>query len=93
MVPDFGSRDFPTFVDRLIQVLEDDFAQVHEHLLAGEKYLCNSDIDMTIPVNQAAAVQLRDWTIDVIQPTNAFAEEAPFTAGKFKWATEIELNF
>ncbi|KAL8738337.1 MAG: hypothetical protein Q9181_000847 [Wetmoreana brouardii] len=93
MMPGSGSQDFLAFVDRLIRFSEDDFAQVHEHLLAGEKYLCNPDIDVTNPVNHAAAVQLRDWTINVIQPTDAFALEAPFAAESKPIASQDEITW
>ncbi|KAL9030954.1 MAG: hypothetical protein Q9196_000975 [Gyalolechia fulgens] len=67
---------FPAVVRRLIEVEKGK----HESILAGEAYLRNRRIGCRTPEIHNAADQLQNWIVDVILPTDAFAEEPPFAA-------------
>ncbi|KAL8684499.1 MAG: hypothetical protein Q9224_006313, partial [Gallowayella concinna] len=56
--------------------------EAHEHILVGEAYLRNAEIDPSVPENQIAVVviQIRDWIINLISPSILFAPEAPYLA-------------
>lgn len=63
----------------------------HESIVAGEAYLRNRIPGLNGPEIHIAGNQLQEWVIDVISPTDAFAEEPPFAAETKKVATPEEL--
>ncbi|KAL8719308.1 MAG: hypothetical protein Q9225_003672 [Loekoesia sp. 1 TL-2023] len=73
-----SEEHFAVVVRRLLGNGKEIENQQHERILAGEIYLRDQQIDLTVPENHAAASQLQDWTVKVISPTDAFAEEPSF---------------
>ncbi|KAL8789288.1 MAG: hypothetical protein Q9213_001211 [Squamulea squamosa] len=80
MPDEFDPRHLSSVVNRFTKAEEQSNDQILECLLAAEAYLRKCQVNPAIPENHVAATQLQDWTIKVISPTDAFAQEAPYAA-------------
>ncbi|KAL8799824.1 MAG: hypothetical protein Q9182_005619 [Xanthomendoza sp. 2 TL-2023] len=88
---DIRERNLISLSKQCCQNVDSKSDEAHEYILAGEAYLRNAEIDPSVQENQIAITQLRDWIINLISPSNVFAQEAPHAAESTPLASTSEV--
>ncbi|KAL8953382.1 MAG: hypothetical protein Q9222_000759 [Ikaeria aurantiellina] len=73
-------EDFQSIVNKLTDVKFADTVETLKYIFASGQFLQNHDVDFTIAENHSSATRLQDRVIEIITPTDIFAEEPPFAA-------------